>query len=318
MLLKEIVAIGKVEREARYKQIIEGIQHEPELFKMLLREAGCGDELILRIFNLCHNMDWDGLSQIAGEIRASVLKFRFSSIPGILVYCVDSERMRIFPFLRLFVAFIGPDGCGKTTIVDRIIKRFDHRPLTALMRIKSNFGNVPRLRELKKIGGMLIGKKIKFAEQPPPGTKGMGMQPPCGRIRAMVYVFYYGIGLALGRIRLLKWRTFSGLIVADRYYYDYYYMHGYINCPKWFMDLVGVIVPKPDLIFSLERPAEEIYAQKPELDIEEIKRQQLEIRRCLKGMTGARIIDASNGVEETVKRVAAEINNWLIHYKQYR
>ena len=154
--------------------------------------------------------------------------------------------------------------------------------------------------------------RINFS---PPGTRGMGMKPPLGCLRSMFYVLYYGVFLALGRVQLWMWRTYSSLIVADRYYYDYYYMYGHSKSPAWFKDLVGLIVPKPQLVFFLDRPADEIFAQKPELEISEIKRQQDVIRKLLKNDRRARIIDASRGVEETLRAVNGEIEQWLMAQK---
>jgi thymidylate kinase len=108
------------------------------------------------------------------------------------------------------------------------------------------------------------------------------------------------------------WRAFSGIVLADRYFFDYYYMLGYVNCPKWYLDVISVLVPKPDLLFALERPAEEIYAQKPELEVGEIKRQQQAIHNALSEKHYMRIIDASQGIDETVRRVSREIELWLV------
>ena len=88
-------------------------------------------------------------------------------------------------------------------------------------------------------------------------------------------------------------------------------MRGHMRSPVWFKRLIGLIVPKPDLIFYLDRPAEEIFNQKPELEVEEICRQQKAIRSLIAGNARARTIDASNGVEATIAAVNKEIEHWL-------
>lgn len=45
--------------------------------------------------------------------------------------------------------------------------------------------------------------------------------------------------------------------------------------------------------------------------MEEIHRQQREIKRFLVGKDFSRVIDASQGVDETVRRVSAEIEKWF-------
>ena len=87
-----------------------------------------------------------------------------------------------------------------------------------------------------------------------------------------------------------------------------------MRSPEWFKRLVGFVVPKPNIVFVLERPAEEIFSQKPELEVDEIKRQQQAIRRSLGRDKRTIFIDAGNGVEQTVKRVSLEIERWLREY----
>ena len=315
VLIKELVANSRLEREARHRQVSDGIEKDKENFISLLLEAFNGDkELVDETVVVIEGKDWDALARLSSRIRKRVMRVRPSNLWGIGVYVFDNIRLRVFPFLRPFVALVGPDGCGKTTIADAITEYFDHRPLCGLMRIHSNFPNAIRLRDIYKLVMRLFGKKVDFAKDPEPGTRGMGMRPPLGRARSMLYVLYYGISLAFGWMSLFRWRTFSGLLIADRYYYDYYYMRGHMNCPKWWKDMVGLIVPKPDLVFVLERDAEDIYRQKPELEVDEIRRQQIAIRNVLTGKENARFIDAGKGKVATIKAVECEIERWIMEY----
>jgi len=315
VLLKELIANSKLEREARHTQVYDGVAKDREGFVALLTEAFRGDAAFVgKVVDVVERKDWEALPQLAPTIKRKVMCPRLGNLCGIAIYVFDHVRLRLFPFLRPFVALVGPDGCGKTTIADAIIKHFDHRPLCGLMKIHSDFPGAIRLRDIYKRLMSLLGRKVKFKPDPPPGTKGMGMKPPLSRMRSMFYVLYYGISLAMGRIALFRWRTFSGLLLADRYYYDYYYMRGHMNCPKWWKDVVGLIVPKPDMVFVLERPAEEIYRQKPELEVEEIKRQQQAIRNCLGHDRRAKFIDAGNGIDETARQVNGEIEKWIMNY----
>ena len=99
----------------------------------------------------------------------------------------------------------------------------------------------------------------------------------------------------------------SGLVVFARYFHDYRYQKGYRNVPKWFLDLLEVLVPSPDLIIYLNRDAKEIYAAKPELDLSEIQLQQRVIQDFLATRRNGLVIDASQGVDATVARVEESI-----------
>lgn len=315
VLLKEVIANSRLERESRYDQVYDGVAKDRDGFVTLLTEAFKGDtDFTEKVVGIVEKKDWETLPQLAPEFRRKVLRPGIGNVGGILIYIFDNIRLRLFPFLRPFVALVGPDGCGKTTIADAVVAHFDHRPLCGLMRIHSHFDGAITLRDIYKRLMSLVGRKVEFEPEPPPGTKGMGMKPPLSRWRSMFYVLYYGISLAMGRIALFRWRTFSGLLLADRYYYDYYYMRGHIKCPKWWKDMVWLMVPKPDLVFILERPAEDIYRQKPELEVEEIKRQQQAIRDCLGHSRRARFIDASKGIKSTIEMVNREIEKWIMNY----
>jgi len=156
-----------------------------------------------------------------------------------------------------------------------------------------------------------MGKPIRQQEEPAPGTRHMGMQPPHSLLRAMLYVTYYGFGSIFGRLKLMLWRKQGGLVVADRFFQDYYYMRGYMKCPKLYVRIMEFLTPKPDMIVILNRPAEDIYAQKPELTIEEIKREQNTISQWLASRRNAVVIDASKGIEQTESGVIGRIEDWL-------
>ncbi len=123
----------------------------------------------------------------------------------------------------------------------------------------------------------------------------------------MCYVAYYALDLFIGRLKLRRMRAQWNLIIFDRSFYDYYFQLGYGKCPRWFLNLLGILVPKPDLAIFLDRDAREIYESKPELTVEEIERQQDAIRKFLSRKQFGCVINARAGVEATSDEVAREI-----------
>lgn len=315
-LIKECLANGRLDGELRYQQVRDAVALSSDAYRKALKEILGDSELFEKVFDLSRREDWKGLENCVSEMRRYVFRFKASNIFPIFRYVCDVFRLQFFPYLRIFIAIIGPDGCGKTTVADGVSARFKHRPFASIRRIHSDFGFLPRLRDIKKWIFRLANIHIDFASDLAPGTRHMGMQPPLSQVRSMLYVLYYGIGLRLGMLKLLTWRTFSGMILADRYYYDYYYMRGHMQCPRWWLDMIGIIVPEPDLIFYLDRPAEKIYAQKPELEISEIKRQQQAINDVMKKNKRFRIINASQGIDDAVQKVSRWVELWLISRKQ--
>lgn len=308
VLLKQLAVAHGLDSERRRQQVLHGLA-DPR-FEKIVRSA-IKDELVSdQVIGALRKSDWETVEKLGGQVRRCLFRLTPERIFRTMVYVCERVRSLLKPYLRMLIVLVGPDGCGKTTIADAIVERFNGRPFQELLRVHMLFG-VPRMRTLKALAFRLIGKRLPPQKVNVPGTRHCGMQRPHSRSRAMMYVTYYGLGMLCGRLKLFFWRTQGGLVLADRFYQDYYYMRGYMNCPAWYVRLFEVFAPKPDLIISLERPAEDIYRQKPELDIAEIQREQALICRYIAPRKNARIIDASQGVEQTIRKVNAEIEKWI-------
>ena len=308
VLLKELAVKGRIDSPRRQKQVLSGVT-DPQ-FDEIVSDSICDSDLLENLYSLLREENWSGIAKLSPQIRKRIFRRTPVNVLRMICYAFATARGLFSPFMRCLIVLVGPDGCGKTTIADAIAERFNGRPFQGLMRIHMLFG-VPRMRSLKAALYRCFGKNLPIQAEPAPGTRHVGMQKPHSMLRAMAYVTYYGLGMIFGRIRLLLWRTQGGLVLADRFFQDYYYMRGYMKCPKWYVRMMEFFVPTPDLIISLERSAEDIYAQKPELDVAEIKREQEAIRRLLGYRNNARIVDAGDGVEMTVKRVNVEIEKWI-------
>ncbi len=308
VLLKQLAVAGEVDTERRRSQVLNGLG-DPQFLVMLkdsLRDDALADELCAAL----SRGDWDAVKRLGKRVQGRL----FRKTPGNLLrmarYGMGLLKQMANPFMRCLIVLVGPDGCGKTTIADAICNRFKDRPFQSIMRVHMLFG-VPRMRDILAKVFKVFGKTIKPQKVSAPGTRHCGMQKPHSTIKAMAYVTYYGVGMLFGRLKLFMWRCQGGLVLADRFYQDYYYMRGYMNCPKWYIRLFEVFCPKPDLIVSLERPAADIYAQKPELDVSEIEREQVAIRKYIGYRKNAKIIDASHGVDEMISRVIREIEKHI-------
>lgn len=310
VLLKQMLTHGEIDTDIRKAQIVRGAKEDD--FKRILCNV-LGLELGGKLIDCASREDWEGIKEFAPIVKKHYFRPSPLHLWQMVGYAFRVVFRQFFPFLHCLVVLIGPDGCGKTTIADAIEARFKNRPFTSIKRIRMNFG-MPRLRSIYALLARCVGVRLKFKDDPKPGTRHMGMQKPHSMLRAMMYVTYYGFGMVFGRLKLLLWRAFSGLIIADRYFYDYYYMRGYAECPRWFVSIMELAAPKPDLIFVLQRPASEIYAQKPELTPEEITRQQDIIKNIFYKRKNVCVVDASHGIEKTVWMVNREIEKWLISH----
>ena len=98
-------------------------------------------------------------------------------------------------------------------------------------------------------------------------------------------------------------------MIFARFFYDYYFQRGHINTPHWYLDILQVLVPKPDFIFTITRDAQSIFDLKPELSVTEIQRQQYEIGKLLKSKKYAYTIDGKMGVDDTMQKIIKILDN---------
>ncbi len=205
-----------------------------------------------------------------------------------------------------FLAIIGPDGSGKTSVAETLSKSLESHFDQVPMYIHGDFDILPRLKSLRKIWA-----KIKRREMPPDPDytkKHAGAAAvPHSLVRSLGYVCYYYWGYLLGHFTILLAKANNKIIIADRYFYDYFFLRDSMRIPHWLLRLLIYFIPRPDLIVFLDADAEEIYARKNELTIEEIKRQQDIIRKICKWLPNYIAIDTHKGISQTVEQVKAAI-----------
>ncbi len=69
----------------------------------------------------------------------------------------------------------------------------------------------------------------------------------------------------------------------------------------------------PELVFLLDAPAELLHARKPEMTIEETRRQREAYRELVMRLPQGRIVDATRPLEEVTRSVLKEV---LLHLEQ--
>jgi thymidylate kinase len=256
--------------------------------------------------------EWRRVESLAPEIRAVVQAHPLRRLPAAVRFFAKNVLHNLRPPMSAFVVLLGPDGAGKSTIADLVAQRLYQKPFKICRRFEYNFRLLPELKQVKAAIARALGRRGAIAAAPPPGTKGSGMNRDHPQLRAMLYIGYYSLDLLLGRLLVRRLRGQGAVLLFARYFHDYYYQRGYGRAPRGFLRLLERLVPQPDLILYLHRDAEAIYAGKPELDLDEIKRQQKVIGELVESRDHAMTIDASGGVDATVDRVCAAIITQLL------
>jgi len=200
------------------------------------------------------------------------------------------------------IVIIGPDGSGKTTIADQLVKKFSEKNIKS-EHLAMHFYILPKLKTIFN-----FFNRKKKTEKVIEGEYYGGMKgEPNNWLRGSMYVIWYSFDYFLGRLKIAKYNRKNTVVIFARYYYDYYYQRGHVNTPKFIIVFMENLIPKPEFIFTISRSAEDIFKHKPELSIDEIKIQQNKINKIISKRRNAYVINGENGVEDTTNQILSII-----------
>ena len=169
----------------------------------------------------------------------------------------------------LFVAVLGPDGSGKSSLVEHVLTSL-HRGYRFTWRFHWRPG---LFRKLARQGDGIRAA----AATAPPARYSYG--PAVSLLRYLYYLADFVLGYWLV---IYPKRVRTTLVIGERWYYDVLInpvRYGF-RLPGWLLRLGGHLVPEPDLVVLLEADPAVVHLRKPELAVEEI-RSQLEMMRPL-------------------------------------
>lgn len=266
MLLKGLLYHGRV--DAKYKEKIgEYSSLDPDSFMAGL-VLPFGHRTAKYLLTNSIVAGWQAIEAKAWWFRLVLLLRALSMAPfRQLSHWFDYLCNRIMKYAApqrgLFLVFMGPDGSGKTTLVELLMQSQCAR----LFQEKISFhGHFPYLPEIKS---MLFWKSAQEKTLPRPQAI-----RPFGMWRAAIYPLYYGFNHFLGHFLIWKERARGGLVFFDRYFYDYLLINQFSRCPRWLIFTIAKLIPRPDAVIYLKCDPKKIHARKPELPIDEIERQQ--------------------------------------------
>lgn len=190
------------------------------------------------------------------------------------------------PTAGRFVALVGPDGVGKTTVARALLER--HRGPTGYVYFR------PPLRG-------------RLPSTPPSGPRPRGDKQPPRQPRVMGWlrlakniVWFWGGYLAVVRPVLRS----GGLVVGDRWGYGYVGQPGPLRFfgPSWLARVGVKLLPQPDLVANLTASATTVVARKDELSTVEVTRESAAWRRL--PLTRMHTFDAELPAGEVAARIS--------------
>jgi thymidylate kinase len=187
------------------------------------------------------------------------------------------------------IAVLGPDGVGKSTIIEQIRPVIEKALHTKAIYRHLRPGFLPSLNVL------FGGRDVEATASNPHGSK------PSGFIVSLLRLSYYTTDYVVGYwLKVFpKIARQPCLYIFDRYYYDYHFdpARSRIALSQWIIKLFGIFIPRPDIILCLGAEPKMIHARKPELDIEELCRQTKRLKHFCDGNPVAVWIDTGQELE---------------------
>ena len=318
LVVKELLPWGKVKSKNMARDRIQycAVKDEHGFLECLRPAFGKRTgTLLLRASKVG---DWDSIESRVNRLRRALLIRSLTRHPlrqplAWIEFLYGHIVHRIRKPLGFFIVVLGPDGCGKTTIAKHVGQAWQQTvpPGKEPEYIHGDFNNLPRLRGIRRLWAKMRGRPLP--PEPDYTKKHAGAEVvPHSLLKSLLYLGYYFWGYVLGHAKVQRIKAQDRILIADRYFYDYFFQRGNMRLPHWLLRFLTWFIPKPDLTVVLNADTEAIYARKQELTVEEIDRQQAVIRRICRWLPNVIEVRTDQDIESTVAEVKVAMTDRLL------
>lgn len=230
---------------------------------------------------------WDSLVHNLPRYRSELRRRSTEGLAPRVTSCfqrVEHNWLRISQPTGDWIAFIGPDGCGKSSIIDAIA-----RELAPAFQKVARFHLRPKALPARTI-----------SDAPVTDPHGRPSRGALVSTMKLLYLFAdYRIGY-LWKVRAATVRT--KLVLFDRYFYDIVVDPKRVRYggPQWLLKLLARIVPRPGMVLLLDAPPDVLWSRKQEVSYEEVVRQRQQFALVASATAGAVVINSARPISEVV------------------
>jgi len=306
-LLSRQIYHGYVKEKYR-PGILIAFARYPQEMEALLRRL-FGDAVGRRLARALAAPDWEEVEALTGPMRRQVIWrcLRFHPVRTLIHFWCDTRRLlnRLWRPPGMRVVLLGADGSGKSTVA---------RELGGWLH-----GTFYQDKSLHVHWKPAVFLRRRRASRPP--TTDPHAQPARGWLGSRLALAYHWVEFLAGSLLLYLPVLFrSGLVLVERDHYDFLAdpRRYRLQPPGGFLRWLFRRLPAPDLVFLLDAPPEVLHARKPELTLEETRRQRETYLNLVLRLPQGRVVDATQPPSEVLRAVVRQVLEHAARRQQRR
>lgn len=277
--------------------------HGARLSSLYHEDAAGSDKLLRRFWKtdlaavlteMAASGDWTALIQGIERFRSELRKGSTETISAKMASYSKRALHTIERILQPtggWIALMGPDGCGKSSVIESVVADFTPA-FPKIVRFHLRPKSLPAR-----------------ANTDVPVTDPHG-KPVRGGLFSVAKMFYLFADYWLGYFSAVRSATVrTRLVIFDRYFYDILVDPERIlyGGPSWLPRLLARFLPKPDMVVLLNASPEVLWSRKQEVPYDEVVRQQTAYLELARKIRGTVVIDAARSRAEVATEVREAI-----------